>query len=122
MAARKGGKKPQKKIKVEFELTTDEVKELIQSGTKGPKKITAAQVQKLAKAGKIRAADYLDANQQTMVIGKLVKLASKAASKASSKLSDKTTQRVVVTEAANVVADMVTTGAIAKKRSKKPKG
>ena len=122
MAARKGGKKPQKKIKVEFELTTDEVKELIQSGTKGPKKITAAQVQKLAKAGKIRAADYLDANQQTMVIGKLVKLASMAASRASSKLSDKTTQRVVVTEAANVVADMVTTGAIAKKRSKKPKG
>ncbi len=108
------------KIKVEFELTEDEIKDLIEGGSKGPKKLSVAQIRKLAEKGSIRAADFLDASQQKLVIGKLVKLSAKAASKAKNKLSDKTTQRVVVTEAANVIADIVSTPS-GSKRSVKPK-
>jgi hypothetical protein len=56
----------EKKIKVEIELSPEQVRELIESGVKGPKCITNEELEKLAEGGLVRAADYLDEAQMTI--------------------------------------------------------
>lgn len=66
-----------KKIRVEFEFSPEEVKELVESGTKGPKILSDTELEKLSKKGVIRAADYLDLKQLGKVKKRVAKIPHK---------------------------------------------
>ena len=89
-----------KKIRVEIELTHEQVRELIEGGKRGPKVVTNAELNRMAEGGHIRAADYLDEAQQERVGLAIPSWIKKAGEKAVTAAVTKT-----VTEAAAEAAD-----------------
>ncbi|MCL6590191.1 MAG: hypothetical protein K6U80_09585 [Firmicutes bacterium] len=90
-----------KKIKVEFEFDLDEVKALIEAGSKGRKTITEKELEELGKKGAIKAKNYLDEGQETQVAGAV----SKAVQKTVDKMSNKEVQKIAVAEVVSVAVD-----------------
>jgi hypothetical protein len=57
-----------KKIKVEFEFSPEELRELITSSSKGQVTLSEQELEALSQAGTIRIADYLDADSEGSLI------------------------------------------------------
>ena len=66
-----------KKIRVELEMSPDRFKELIEAITDGRKVISEAELDSLAKAGEVKAADYLNAKEVAVLAGWLGSFKSK---------------------------------------------
>ena len=92
------------KIRVEFEMDPEVVRELIEGGSKGPTRLSDEGLEELIKKGAIKAADYLDDDQMGSVafVGPFVK---KIGTKAVTKLTNKQTQKVGVTQIVDSVVD-----------------
>jgi hypothetical protein len=103
--------KTPKKIRVEFEISIDKVKEILEAGTKGPKEITRKELEELSRVGVIRAADYLDEVQTQEAAAAIGKFVGKVTNKATTKLTNKETQKTVIavvsTEVTNKVVDIM---------------
>lgn len=98
------------KIRVEFEMDPEDVRELIEAGSKGPIRLCDEEFEKLIEEGTIKASDYLDEKEMafaTEFIGfkALFKVGSKVGRKVVSKFTDKQSQKVVVAEVVNTVVD-----------------
>lgn|SRR5574337_384751 len=76
----------EKKIRVEFELSPERVRELIEKGSKGPRHISNEELERLVALGIVRAGDYLDGDQvnnvSEAISGWLKKFVNKAGEKA----------------------------------------
>jgi hypothetical protein len=82
MDKKKNGEKIKKpKIRVEFEMSPEDVKRLLSNGKKKSSKISDEELSRLGKEGAIKASDYLDNTQASF--------ASRAASGWISEISDK---------------------------------
>jgi hypothetical protein len=86
-----------KKIRVEIELSPERVKELIEKGARGQKRISDEELKALADAGVVRAADYLDAAQLDRV--------SEAISGSFSDFVKKAGEKAVVTAVTKAAAE-----------------
>lgn len=92
-----------RKIRVEFEMDPEDVRKLVEGGSRGPERLSDEELEKLIKEDTIKAANFLDEEQMNMNTKFLGKIFSKTASK----FSNKQTQKVVVAEATNIFIDKV---------------
>jgi hypothetical protein len=96
--AKTESKKAARKILVEFEMNPEDVKKLIQSGKKGPKKLLGdAEFDKLIKVGAIKASDYLDPVQMEEASRGIGSWIRKVGGKIKKAISNPTVQTTVVT-------------------------
>jgi hypothetical protein len=98
-----------KKIKVVFELDPQDVKELIEFGSKGPDTISREELKELVKTGTIRASDYLEDDEVEAFFGifrKLAKAVSKAGKEVVGKVREYTP--VVREKVTDVTRDVLT--------------
>ena len=96
--AKTDSKKAARKILVEFEMNPEDVKKLIQSGKKGPKKLLGdTEFDKLIKVGAIKASDYLDPAQMEEASRGIGSWIRKVGGKIKKAISNPTVQTTVVT-------------------------
>jgi hypothetical protein len=97
--------KAARKIIVEFEMNPEDVKKLIQSGKKGPKKLLGdAEFDKLVKTGAIKASDYLDPAQMEEASRGIGSWIKKVGGKIKKAISNPTVQTTIVTTVAGKLA------------------
>lgn len=90
-------KKPSRgKIRVEFEMDPEEVRELIEAGSKAPVSLSDAELKTLIEKGTIKASDYLDEGQMAVAVAALPSWISKAVNKTVDKLHNPKVQKAAI--------------------------
>lgn len=95
-----------KKIRVEFDLNLETVKELIEFSECKDQPITDEELKEISEKGIIRASDYLSQTdvEDVFSAGFFGKIASKVGRKLVSKISDPKVQATVASEVVNTIS------------------
>jgi len=88
----------EEKVRVEFEFSAEQARELLASGSKAAETLTEEEFKALSRRGVIRASEYLTDQEVALVAGFLAKLGGKVVSKLTNKQVQKTAVATLTSE------------------------